>query len=84
MSKTSVIATRIDAETLALVDRVSRANNRSRAWFAARAISEAARREADYLSFIQEGVDTADRGELVSHDEVAGEIGEMIARHRAR
>ena len=70
MSKTSVIAARIDEETMALVDQVSRAHNRSRGWFAARAIADAARREAGYLAFVQEGIDAADRGELIAHDEV--------------
>ncbi len=70
MSKTAVIAARIDEETLALVDQVSRAHNRSRGWFAARAIADAARREADYLAFVKEGIDAADRGDLIPHEEV--------------
>jgi len=63
MSKTAVITARVDEETLALVDRVSKAHNRSRAWFVSRAIGEAARKEAEFLAFVQEGIDAADRGE---------------------
>jgi predicted transcriptional regulator len=84
MSKTAVITARLDAETLALVDRVSKAHNRSRGWFAARAIAQAAHKEAEFLAFVQEGIDAADRGELVPHDEVTAEIDRMIARHEAR
>ena len=77
MSKSAIISARVDEETLKLVDRVSKAHNRSRAWFAARAIAEAARREAEYLAFVQEGIDAADRGDLIPHEEV-------FARVRAR
>ncbi len=80
----SVITTRLDPETLALVDRVSKAQGRSRSWFAAQAIKRAAEAEAEYLAFVQVGIDSADRGELVPHDEVMAELDEMIARHRAR
>ena len=80
----SVITTRLDPETLALVDRVSKAQGRSRSWFAAQAIKRAAEAEAEYQAFIQVGIDAADRGELVPHDEVEKIIDEMIARHRAR
>lgn len=84
MSKTSVITARIDEETLALVDKVASANNRSRAWFAARAIEDAARKEAEFLAFVQEGVDAADRGKLIPHEEIVTEIGAMIEKHKAR
>lgn len=80
----SVITTRLDPETLALVDRVSKAQGRSRSWFAAQAIKRAAEAEAEYQAFIQVGIDAADRGELVPHEEVEKIIDEMIARHRAR
>ena len=81
---TSVITARIDASTLALVDQVAKASGRSRAWFAARAISQAAKREAEFLTFVQEGIDAADRGELVSQGEMDRWFDERIAEHRAR
>jgi len=75
---------RVDEETLALVDRVSKAHNRSRAWFVARAIGEAARKEADFLAFVQEGIDAIERGDVVEHDVVMAELDAMIAKHEAR
>jgi len=84
MSKTAVITTRVDEETLARVDQVAKATGRSRAWFAEKAIREAAEREADFLAFVQVGIDAADRGELIPHEHVVAEIEQMIARHRAR
>ncbi len=84
MSKTAVITARVDEETLALVDRVSKAHNRSRAWFVARAIEEAARKEAEFLAFVQEGIDAVERGDVVEHDAVMAELDAMIAKHEAR
>ncbi|MEO7410975.1 MAG: ribbon-helix-helix protein, CopG family, partial [Sphingomicrobium sp.] len=66
----SVITARLDPETLALVDRLSKAQGRTRSWFAARAIKQAAEAEAEFQAFVQEGIDAADRGELVPHEEV--------------
>ena len=70
MSKSAVITARLDAETLALVDQVAKSQGRSRSWFAAQAIERAAKREAEFLAFVQEGIDAADRGELIPQDEV--------------
>ena len=80
----SVITTRLDPETLALVDKVSKAQGRSRSWFAAQAIKRAAEAEAEYQAFVQEGVDAIERGEFVEHEVVENMMEEMIARHRAR
>jgi predicted transcriptional regulator len=80
----SVITARIDPDTLALVDQVAKASGRSRAWFAARAIADAARREAAFLSFVQEGIDAADRGDKVDAAEVDRWFDARIAAHRAR
>lgn len=70
MNKTAVITARIDPETMALVDRVSKAHGRSRAWFAAQAIQRVAESEADFLAFAQAGIDAADRGDLSPQDAV--------------
>ncbi|MCY7398750.1 MAG: ribbon-helix-helix protein, CopG family, partial [Sphingomonas bacterium] len=66
----SVITTRLDPETLALVDRLAKAQGRSRSWFAAQAIKRAAEAEAEYQAFVQEGIDAIERGEFVEHEVV--------------
>jgi predicted transcriptional regulator len=81
MSKTSVLTTRVDEETLALVDKVAQATGRSRAWIAAQAIREVAEREAEFLAFVQAGIDAADRGELIPHEEV---FERLKARRRSK
>jgi predicted transcriptional regulator len=83
MSKSAVITARVDEETLALVDRVSKALNRSRAWFVARAVTEAAHQEAEFLAFVQEGIDAADRGELIPHEEVFARVKARRQRQAA-
>ncbi|MEG3181520.1 CopG family ribbon-helix-helix protein [Sphingomonas sp. LT1P40] len=84
MSKTAVITARVDPDTLNLVDRLASAQGRSRADFAAEAIRRVAESDADLMAFIQVGIDSADRGELVPHEVVMAELEAMIAKHEAR
>ena len=84
MSKTAVITARVDAETLALVDKVAGAQGRSRSWFIAEAVRRVVESEADFLDFVQVGIDAIERGDVVPHEQVVANIGEMIARHKAR
>lgn len=84
MTRSAVVTTRLDAETIDLVDRLAAARGQSRSWFVSRVIAEAARREAEFLAFVQEGLDELDRGEGVAHEAVAAEIDAMIAKHEAR
>src|SRR3546814_9120958 len=74
--RAAVITERVDPETLALIDKLVAAQGRSRAWFVAKAVQRAAEAEADFLAFVQEGIDAADRGELIPHEEVFREIHE--------
>lgn len=78
------ITTILDAELLALVDRLALSRGMSGEDFAAQAIRRVAETEADFDAFIQVGIDAADRGELIDHDDVMKELDAMIERHRAR
>jgi predicted transcriptional regulator len=84
MTNSNVITARVDDETLNLVDKVARAQGRSRAWFAARAIEQVARSEAELLAFIQEGIDDIEAGRIIEHDDMMAELDAMIARLEAR
>ena len=77
----TVITTRLNDETLALLDQVAKAKGRSRSWFAARAIERCAKEEAEFMAFVQVGIDEADRGELIPHEEVFARIRARIAAH---
>lgn len=77
------IATEIDAETKAIVDRVAQRRGITSREFAAQAIRRAAESDDDFDAFIQAGADAADRGEVVPHEQVMTELDAMIATHRA-
>ena len=79
-----MITTRVDAETIELVDRISKAHGRSRSWFAAQAIKRAAEAEAELLAFIQEGIDSVDRDELIDGDQVLATLDDWIAEFRSK
>lgn len=74
----------LDDATRQLVDELAAAQGMSAEHYAAEAVRRIAESEADFRAFIQQGIDEADRGELVPHDEVMAELDAMIAKHRAR
>ena len=84
MNAPARITANIDETTLALVEQLTKAQGRSIEDFASEAIRRVAESEADYAAFIQEGIDAADRGELIPHEEVMAELDVMIAEHQAR
>ena len=84
MSKSSVITARVDSDTLALVDQVAKSQGRSRAWFVARAVQRAAESEADFMAFVQVGLDDIAAGRIIPHEEMLTLLDGMIDRHRAR
>lgn len=43
-----------------------------------------ARRDAEFRAFVQEGIDEADRGELIDHADVMAEVEALIAASEAR
>lgn len=48
------------------------------------AVTEAAKREAAFLAFVQEGIDDLDAGRTVPHETVMAALDAMIAKHEAR
>lgn len=84
MDKTFVVTTRLDSETIDLVDRVATAGGHSRSRFVAMAVTEAAKREAAFLAFVQEGIDDLDAGRTVPHETAMAKLDAMIATHEAR
>lgn len=84
MTKQTVISTRVDQETLALIDAAAQAQGRSRAWFVANAVKRVAEVEADFAAFVQVGLDDIAAGRTVPHEEVMAELDARIAKYRAR
>ncbi|HEV7289030.1 CopG family ribbon-helix-helix protein [Sphingomonas sp.] len=79
MSKTTVITARLEPELLAKLDALASEIDRSRAWVVAKAVQRYVEEELEYRAFIQAGIDSADRGELVSQEDMEAWFE---ARHR--
>lgn len=84
MNKPASITAPIDADTLAIVEQLARAQGRSVEQYAAEAIQRVAESDADFRAFVQVGIDAADRGEFISHEDMMAELDAMIAGHEAR
>lgn len=70
MSKHNVISARVSDEVLEMIDRIAELRDRSRAWIVSTLIETAAREELEFREFLQAGIDSADKGELVPQEEV--------------
>jgi predicted transcriptional regulator len=84
MNKPAFITAPIDAETLALVEQLAEARGRSVEDYVAEAVQRVAESEADFRAFVQVGIDAADRGELIPHEEVMAELEARMEKHRDR
>lgn len=84
MNKPAFITAPIDAETLALVEQLAEAKGRSVEDYVAEAVQRVAESEADFRAFVQVGIDQADRGELIPHEEVMAELEARMKKHRDR
>jgi len=84
MNKPAFITAPIDAETLALVEQLAEAQGRSVEDYVAEAVQRVAESEADFRAFVQVGIDAADRGELIPHEEVMAELEARMEKHRDR
>ncbi len=84
MNKPVFITAPINAETLALVEQLAEARGRSVEDYVAEAVQRVAESEADFRAFVQVGIDEADRGELIPHEEVMAELEARMEKHRAR
>jgi predicted transcriptional regulator len=70
MTKTAVVTTRLDEETLAGLDRLGEHYERSRAWLVAKAVERYVKEESEFFAFVQEGEDAIERGEFVTQEQM--------------
>lgn len=80
---TTAIAAEVDAETRAMIDRVAADRGITGAEYAAEAIRRMVESDDDFRAFIQVGIDAADRGDVVPHEDVMTGLDAMIAKHQA-
>lgn len=84
MSKHAVISARVDAETLATVDRIAAEQGRSRAWFVANAVKLVAEQESRFADFVEAGRADIAAGRTVANEKVLAMLDDMIAAHESR
>ena len=66
----NVITARVSDETLAMIDRLAAFEDRSRAWIVAKLVDGSVRKEIEFADFIQVGIDSIERGDFYTQDEV--------------
>lgn len=66
----NVVTARVSNEVLAMIDRLARDNERSRAWIVAKMVEDTARKQIELADFIQEGIDCIERGEYHTQEEM--------------
>ena len=68
----------LDEATRERLDRVARAYDRKRSWIITRAVQEYLDREEAFVRAVEAGIEAADRGELIPHEEVMAEMDTLI------
>lgn len=81
--RTSVVTVRLEADVIAGLDRLAAADERSRAWIMAKAPARDVGEQTELMAFIQVGIDSAERGELIGQDEMEGWLEARYAPGRA-
>ena len=69
-----VTTVRFDPETRAQLDRIAAQMDRPRAWIIKEAVAQYLERETWYRVEVQKGIDDAEAGRVISHDEVAARL----------
>jgi predicted transcriptional regulator len=77
-----IFTVRIAPEKQRQLDALAQVLDRSRNWVVSDAIDQYLAVQAWQIAQIQHGVEEADRGELVSHDEVSAEARAKLRRAR--
>jgi predicted transcriptional regulator len=81
-AKSVTITARIPAALAKKLEAFARATKRSRSWLVEDILDRYVDQEIAFVKFIQEGIDSADRGESVPHEEAVRQIQAHIARRK--
>jgi predicted transcriptional regulator len=80
----NVITARVSDEILAMIDRLAKDNERTRAWIVARMVEDTARKQIELADFIQDGIDCIERGEYHTQEEMEAWFGTRKANRASR
>ncbi len=81
MKKLTLVSVRLSEPVAERLENLAHATNRSKSFLAAQAIEEFLALQEWQVAAIKEGIDAADRGELVSHDEAVAELSRWGKSH---
>lgn len=81
MKKQTLVSVRLSDPVAERLENLAQATNRSKSFLAALAIEEFLALQEWQVAAIKEGIDAADRGELVSHDEAVAELSRWGKSH---
>ena len=65
---------RFDSETREQLDKMAEQMDRPRAWIIKEAVAQYLERETWYLAEVQKGIDDADAGRVISHEEMGARL----------
>ena len=65
-----IITIRVDSKTKEKLEEMARAMDRTKSYIAAEAIRDYIQLNEWQIQAIQEGINQADKGEMISHDEI--------------
>jgi predicted transcriptional regulator len=74
------VSVRVPADVMERLDKVAAILERPRSWVILRAIRQYLADEGQEMLDVQEGIEEAERGEVIDFDEVTAELDEIIAQ----
>lgn len=80
----TVVTMRVNPEVAAKLDGLALATGRTRSWHSARALERYVESEAEFLAFLQVGIDDLDAGRTVSQTFVEARLAEKRAQRDAQ
>ena len=69
-----ITTVRFDPETREQLDKMAKLMDRPRAWIIKEAVAQYLERESWYLAEVQKGIDDAEAGRVISHEEVGARL----------
>lgn len=74
---------RVDEQVLERLDRLAQSMDRSRSWVIAQAIEQYLDHEEWFVHSVEAGIEAADRGDLIPHDQVTQNVRERLKKARS-
>ena len=83
MPDSAVFSVRVPIDLKERIDAVAKAMDRPRSWVVHQALEQFMADQAWQVAAIEEGIEAADRGDLIPHEQVMAELRERIGKARS-